>query len=59
MLGLDGVISSDINESMGQIEFGVVDDDTAACVRTNLTRMNIPTAAAITQLTEPVRPLGD
>ncbi len=59
VLGLDGVVWSDINESQGRIEYGVVDDETAACVSANIQQLTIPTSAVLTQRSEPIRPLGN
>ncbi len=59
VLSLDGVVFSDINESRGRIEYGVVDEEAADCVRTNLQQLSVPTDAAVTQISEPIRRLGD
>ena len=53
VLGLEGVFSSSINESVGRIEYGVIDDASRICLRENLRRMNIPDDAVDIEIGSP------
>lgn len=57
IFGIDGVASTDLDESRGKLAFGVVNDDAGACVRKNLLAMDIPESAFVIEPGEYVQPL--